>query len=224
MNKYTFTGLIILVLSLYGCQSEIPKKTYLALGDSYTIGESVAESERWPVQLVNALTKKNIVLDSPQIIAKTGWTTDELQAGIDASILNFPYDYVSLLIGVNNQYRGRSVENFKEEFHALLLNAISFSGNRRDRVFVVSIPDWGAMPFAQGRDQEQIATEIDNYNQALYEICAIEEVEAIDVTLLSRQVDEYPQWVASDGLHPSGEQYARWVEEILPFFLNPENE
>ena len=220
MKKNRFYILGLLLISFTSCQKEVQLQSYLALGDSYTIGEAVEEKHRWPMQLADSLAQKNIVLGVPDIIAKTGWTTDELKSGIDNSSLNYPYDWVSLLIGVNNQYRGRSIEEFRKEFEVLLSEALTFSGNRRERVFVVSIPDWGVMPFAERRDREQIATEIDNFNQVIYEVCTIEEIEFIDITPLSRNVDVHPDWIAKDGLHPSGKQYAEWVQKILPFFLN----
>ena len=129
-----------------------------------------------------------------------------------------------MLIGVNNQYRGRNIDEFREQFEILLSEAIAYSGNRKERVFVVSIPDWGVMPFAEGGDRAQIATEIDNFNQVIYEICAIQEIEFIDITPLSRAIDIHPDWVAKDGLHPSGKQYSAWVQEIIPFFLNSKYE
>ena len=125
---------------------------YLALGDSYTIGESVNVNDRWPVQLAN-----KIGIDPPQIIAKTGWTTDELTGALETVKLTPPYDLVSLLIGVNNQYRGRSSEEFRTEFIELLNQAIEYADDNKRRVFVVSIPDWGVMPFAEGRNRKKIA-------------------------------------------------------------------
>jgi len=198
----------------------VAHQTFLALGDSYTIGESVSEDQRWPMQLVATLKEYDFHIEPPQIIAKTGWTTDELKQAIDNSILNYPYDWVSLSIGVNNQYRGRSLEEFKKEFEILLSEAIVYSGNRRERVFVVSIPDWGVMPFAKDRDREQIAREIDDFNQVIYAVCAQEQIRFIDVALISRNANEDPQWIADDQLHPGSAQYAQWVQEILPFFLN----
>ena len=123
---------------------------YLALGDSYTIGESVAATERFPVQLAQTLK-----MPEPQIIAKTGWTTDELNAAIDAADPKGPFDLVTLLIGVNNQYRGRDAEQYRGEFAALLKRAIRFAGGDAKKVIVVSIPDWGVTPFAEGRDRVQ---------------------------------------------------------------------
>ena len=219
MKVFQKFAILIIAFSFFGCKNKISKQSFLALGDSYTIGESVEEDQRWPLQLVYELKKNNIVL-SPTIIAKTGWTTDELKEGINQAPLNFPYDWVSLLIGVNNQYRGKSIEEFKGEFENLLEQAIVFSGNNKARVFVVSIPDWGVMPFAINQNQEKIATEIDNFNQAIHEICVNNGIKFVDVTPISRQVLEHPEWIAKDGLHPSGEQYKEWVKEILPLFLN----
>ena len=200
------------------CKKKQPKQTYLALGDSYTIGESVTEPARWPVQLVKVLEEKNIFIDSPEIIAKTGWTTTDLKKGIDDTILNFPYDWVSLLIGVHNQFQGKSLATFKIEFEQLLGQAILFAGNKKERVFVVSIPDWGAMPFGENRDREHIATQIDNFNQVIYEVCILNQISFIDITPISRTINSNPKFIASDSLHPSKAQYAAWVEEIVPFF------
>jgi lysophospholipase L1-like esterase len=211
-------GIFILMLLFFGCQEKTPPLRLLTLGDSYTIGESVSESERWPIQLASELSKKNIELAPTTIIAKTGWTTDELQEGINDAPLDYPYDWVSLLIGVNNQYRGGDIEKFKAEFENLLNQAVIFSGNIKEHVIVISIPDWGVMPYAADRNQEEIAFEIDNFNQAIYQICVNYNIRFVDITPLSRQVSKHPEWIASDGLHPSGIQYSKWVEELLPLF------
>lgn len=228
MKKLTIRtlGFILGGCLLWGCShpKKLEPQRYLALGDSYTIGESVSATERWPVQLADTLSALGIPFQSPQIIARTGWTTDELQTALETSELNPPYDWVSLLIGVNNQYRGRSVTSFEPEFQALLEQAIEWSGNRPDRVFVVSIPDWGAMPFAAGRNREQIAQEINTYNEATQRICQNFKVHWIDITPISRQLETYPEWVASDGLHPSGAQYSAWVNQIFPWIQNTVNE
>jgi lysophospholipase L1-like esterase len=188
----------------------------LALGDSYTIGESVAAGQRWPVQLAAALETRGLVVAAPEIIATTGWTTDELAAGIDAVDPRGPYDLVTLLIGVNNQYRGRPVEAFRVEFRVLLQRAVGFAGGRPGRVIVMSIPDWGVMPFAEGRDQTRIAAEIDAYNAACLEEAVRAGVRYVNVTGISRNAAADPSLVADDGLHPSGAQYARWVDRALP--------
>ncbi|HEX8169378.1 MAG TPA: SGNH/GDSL hydrolase family protein [Thermoanaerobaculia bacterium] len=180
---------------------------YLALGDSYTIGESVDASERFPVQLAGALH-----IGEPEIIAKTGWTTDELNAAIDAANPKGPYDLVTLLIGVNNQYRGRDADQYRTEFRALLQRAIGFAGGNAQHVVVVSIPDWGVTPFAEGRDRAKIGREIDQFNAINREEAARAGARYADITAISRGND--PALVAKDGLHPSGKQYADWVRVI----------
>src|SRR5580704_16030613 len=139
---------------------------YLALGDSYSIGEGVPEAGRWPVQLAVRLRREGIALDDPTIIATTGWTTDELSAAMDATTFAPPYDLVSLLIGVNNQYRGRDASDYRGQFRHLLDRAIALAGMQPARVLVLSIPDWGVTPFAHGsgRDVLKIAQELDVYN------------------------------------------------------------
>ena len=192
-------------------------KTFLALGDSYTIGESVEVEMRWPMQLAQVLKAQESTL-RPTLIAKTGWTTDELLEGINQAELDDSYDYVSLLIGVNNQYRGRSVASFEPEFTTLLNRAIALSKNKTDGVFVLSIPDWGVMPFAEGRDRKQIAHEIDAYNASIEGICKVYGVRYFNITEVSRKASENADLIAFDGLHPSGDMYAAWVQAILPFF------
>lgn len=198
------------------------KYTYLALGDSYTIGESVPASDNFPNQLVSSMLNNAIPFLPARIIAKTGWTTDELESGIIASNNENPllnsYDFVSLLIGVNNQYRGRSVDNYKTEFEELLRKAIHYAGDKTDRVVVLSIPDWGVTPFATGRDRAQIAREIDAYNAANKQIALQYNVHYIDITPWTREAVTDNSLLASDGLHPSGKQYKRWAERIAAFF------
>lgn len=189
---------------------------FLALGDSYTIGESVAESERWPMQLAAALRRRNVLMADPLIIARTGWTTDELNTAFDERKPVSPFDLVTLLIGVNNQYRGRSAEEYRKEFKALLQRAIEFAEGEPSRVVVVSIPDWGVMPFAEGRDRKQIAKEIDAFNAINWEESVRAGVQYADITPISREVERYPELIAADGLHPSGNQYKCWVEIIEP--------
>jgi lysophospholipase L1-like esterase len=183
---------------------------YLALGDSYTIGESVPESERWPVQLAAALAPGS----TPAIIATTGWRTDDLMGAIQKAALQPPYDLVSLLIGVNNQYQGRSVEAYKPEFEGLLKKAIELTGGDRTKVFVVSIPDYGFTPFGKPKRQG-ITADIDLFNEANRTISSKFGVRYINITDISRRGFDDPALVASDGLHPSGKQYKLWVERIL---------
>jgi lysophospholipase L1-like esterase len=188
--------------------------SYLALGDSYTIGESVDASGRWPVQLATALRSEGIALADPQIIATTGWTTDELDAAIDAAEPLGEYGFVSLLIGVNNQYRGRRVDDYREQFAALLQRAIGFAGGRRERVLVLSIPDWGATRF--GRDLAKISRELDAHNAAAHEICAQHGVAFVDIAAISRELGTQDSMLADDGLHPSASMYAEWTRLALP--------
>jgi lysophospholipase L1-like esterase len=190
--------------------------TYLALGDSYTIGESVPEEGRWSVQLAELLKESGLSVQPVEIIAKTGWTTDELAEAIDTSNVTPTYSLVSLLIGVNNQYRGRPVDNFRKEFRELLDTAIRFAGNDPARVFVVSIPDWGVSPFASGRDRDKIASEIDEYNRVKEEESLKKGILFINITDISRNTETGAELFASDGLHPSAEQYKLWVDRISP--------
>ena len=190
--------------------------SYLALGDSYTIGEGVEAAGRWPVQLAARLREAGISIGDPRVIATTGWTTDELAAAMDAAEPLGHWDFVSLLIGVNNQYRGRSVDEYREEFAALLQRAIALTRQRAARVLVLSIPDWGVTPFARSelRSPRRIAQELDAYNAAARELCMAEGVAFVDITAISRSTAG--DMLAEDGLHPSAAQYARWVEAALP--------
>lgn len=186
----------------------------LALGDSYTIGEAVPENERWPEQLQRKLLPKGIAIDKIDIIATTGWTTDELLKAIDERGLTGKYTYVSLLIGVNNQYRGYDINVYAAEFEKLLNIAIGYAEDKAD-VFVLSIPDWGAMPFAEGKDRNQIAREIDAYNAINKRIAGQYGIQYVDVTPISRRAGEEPGLVATDNLHPSGIMYGLWADEIV---------
>jgi len=191
---------------------------YLALGDSYTIGESVEESDRWPNQLVGLLEERGIHSEVT-IIARTGWTTDELWQGIQAQELAPPYEAVSLLIGVNNQYRGRDIDEYREQFAFLLNKAIEYAGGDTNRVIVLSIPDWGVTPFAQGRDREQIVKDIDLFNAINKDEAQKAGAHYVDITPGSREAANDPSLVASDGLHPSGRMYTMWAEQVLPIML-----
>ncbi|MEL1263197.1 SGNH/GDSL hydrolase family protein [Pseudoxanthomonas putridarboris] len=195
-----------------------PELRYLALGDSYTIGEAVDEAGRWPVQLARALRREGIAIADPRIIAATGWTTDELDAAIGAAEPLGEHDFVSLLIGVNNQYRGRTVDEYRVQFAALLWRAIGFARNRADRVLVLSIPDWGVTPFAaqSGRDAAQIARHLDAYNAAAREVCAQRGVAFVDITAVSRARGAESAMLADDGLHPSAAMYAEWTRLAFP--------
>ncbi|MFD1142472.1 SGNH/GDSL hydrolase family protein [Larkinella insperata] len=192
--------------------------TYLALGDSYTIGESVPASDRWSVQLAGLLRKEGVDVADPDIIARTGWTTHELMEAIQRSGNKKTYGLVSLLIGVNNQYRGQDTERYRNEFRELLQTAIRFAGNRPGRVFVLAIPDWGITPYAanSGRDRQQIAREIDAFNAVAQEECQKIGIVYVDITPTSRTAAGDASQIAEDGLHYSGKQYRLWAEKALP--------
>jgi lysophospholipase L1-like esterase len=200
-------------------QAQQKSLTYLALGDSYTIGEGVELSDRYPVQLVqewNKMAKTQFA--SPLIIAKTGWTVDELEAGIQASPPAAEgYDLVTLLIGVNNQYRGRSVESFEVDFEKMLQRAIVFAKGNKSRVIVLSIPDWGVTPFAsqKGVDPDQVAKAINTYNRTKKEICEKLGVKFIDITDDYRMDGGLPEGVVEDQLHPSKLIYGQWTVKLL---------
>ncbi|MEO7083045.1 MAG: SGNH/GDSL hydrolase family protein [Gemmatimonadaceae bacterium] len=191
---------------------------FLALGDSYTIGESVRESERWPMQLTEMLRHRGVRVADPTVIAKTGWTTDELSAGIDAALPQGKFDLVTLSIGVNNQYRGRSVDEYREQFRALLGRAVRFAGGNASHVIVVSIPDWSVTPFAvkSGRDRAKISSEVDAFNTVAKEEAARGGATYVDVTPVSRRAATDAAQIAGDGLHPSGAMYAAWTDLIFP--------
>lgn len=195
---------------------------YLALGDSYTIGESVPENERWSNQLAELL-RASPQLDGRDvevtIIARTGWTTAELWQGIEMRAIQPPYDMVSLLIGVNNQYRGYDINEYREQFRFLLEKAIEYAGDKPANVFVLSIPDWGVTPFAAGRDAAKIAQEIDSFNVVNREEAEKLGVAYVDVTPVSREAANDPSLIAGDGLHPSGGMYAEWAKLTLPIAL-----
>jgi len=190
------------------------KLQFLALGDSYTIGESVAASERWPAQLVSVLREKDIDIADPQIIATTGWRTDELKNAIEKAELGNHYDLVSLLIGVNNQYQGKPAEQYAVEFQGLLQTAVTLAGGKKENVFVVSIPDYGYTPFGQPRQQE-ITKALDQFNDLNKEIADRAGVKYVNITDISRNGLSQPDLVAGDGLHPSGKMYTLWVERIV---------
>jgi lysophospholipase L1-like esterase len=187
---------------------------FLALGDSYTIGESVAEKDRWPVQLAKQLRAKGIKVRDPKIIATTGWRTDDLKNAILKDNPSKDYDYVSLLIGVNNQYQGKSAAAYAPEFEELLKMAIEFAGGDKSKVFVVSIPDYGFTPFGKEK-KESITKAIDEFNAVNKSITEKYKIKYFDITPISRKGFEDPELVAGDGLHPSGKMYTAWVEQII---------
>ena len=228
MEKITqFLLLIIIMLSCNSTESKIiispnpvnnmsennSKRTFLALGDSYTIGESVDEKDRWSIQLIS-LMKNEFNITKHEIIARTGWTTAELIDVVEAKKLNEQYDMVSLLIGVNNQYRGQSLDTYRVEFRQLLNISTKLSKNDPKKVIVLSVPDWGKTPFAQGKERDNIATEIDAFNLVAKEECTKMNIIFIDITEITRKNIDSSMF-ASDGLHYSGKMYGLWANQVL---------
>ena len=192
----------------------------LALGDSYTIGEGVPVDGRWPMQLARVLRAQGLNVSAPAIVARSGWTTDELSTGIDDARPTGMFDVVTLLIGVNNQYRGRAAEEYRTQFRALLARAIGFAGGRAGHVIVISIPDWGATPFARGRDRAAIARDIDAFNAVNRDESARAGAKYVDVTAISRRAAAEPDLIGDDKLHPSSNMYAAWVQAMMPTVLD----
>jgi lysophospholipase L1-like esterase len=225
MEKYMkFLILIIMMLSCNSTESQNsitpdnmnpnnPNRTFLALGDSYTIGESVDEKDRWSLQLIDLL-KTDFNFTKHNIIARTGWTTSELTQAIEAPKLTEQYDMVSLLIGVNNQYRGQSVDTYRVELRELLNISTKFAKNNAKKVIVLSIPDWGKSPFARGQDNKQIASDIDRFNNVAREECKKVSIVFIDITEITRKNTDVSMF-ASDGLHYSGKMHKLWAMEAL---------
>lgn len=217
LKNCLFVGIVC--LWAMACQSQTSAKDslrYLALGDSYTIGTSVETAERFPVQLVQALQKKGVKIQKPKIIARVGWSTDQLSAAMDRENLEgSSWDLVTLLIGVNNQYRGGSLEQYKLEFEALLKRAIALARKDNTKVIVISIPDYGVTPFGQRYQVGRISREIDEFNTANRKIAQQLGVAYCDITPISREALKDKSLIAEDQLHPSGKMYVRWVEALV---------
>lgn len=217
------TAFVFFACTKSSTSSTIPKNmsvkekplTYLALGDSYTIGESVSYDECFPAQ-TQKLIESIHAIEKPVIVATTGWTTDELSLNITKRKIEGTFDFVSLLIGVNNQYRGRDTANYRKEFTQLLDTAIRYAGNNIKNVFVISIPDWGITPFGinSGRDTAQISKEIDWFNGIAKWITETRGITFIDITPHSRTAKNDATLIAQDGLHPSGKMYTEWAQKL----------
>lgn len=223
MIKVINSILTLSVLSILTATAQPKTFRYLALGDSYTIGESVAEAERWPNQLMTKLRADKVFsanykkLESPEFIARTGWTSGELSDAIQAAKPKAPYTLVTLLIGVNNQYRGYSADGFRRELKSLIRKAIIYAGNQRNHVIVVSIPDWGVTPYGnRSNTGGKISKEIDFFNRINKEEAALAGVTFVDITGISRKAHNDASYVAPDGLHPSGKMYGEWADLLLP--------
>jgi lysophospholipase L1-like esterase len=213
--KTVLAGLLIYIFSAAFMKGN-GKYTMLCLGDSYTIGEAVEEKDRFPMQAIELLRVDGIHVESPTIIAKTGWTTDELAAAINEKDLKGTFHFVTLLIGVNNQYRGRDTDNYRKEFRELLNTAVKYADQKPKRVFVISIPDWGVTPFAANdkRGQTQIGIEIDLFNSINKEEALRAKANYIDITAGSRKAKNNLDLLAGDGLHPSALMYHEWAEML----------
>lgn len=229
--------LILSLVVLLACQKDSFKMTtntspslntkpkneisYLAIGDSYTIGEAVPLEGGFPHQLTTILKDNGLDVGMPHIIAKTGWTTSELQAAIKAANLNEKFTIVTLLIGVNNQYRGESKEKYRKEFKELLQTATGFANGNKARVFVVSIPDWGITPYGleSGRDIPSISSDIDAFNAINKDETLAQGISYTDITPGSRLVTSDKELVASDGLHPSAKMYHEWAVQLAPSLI-----
>ncbi len=224
--KYSGTTVILLLFNLLlplasktqTLQIQSPVRL-LALGDSYTIGQSVAPTLRWPVQLSDSLIARGYTLDTQRIIATTGWRTDNLINAIRNQHLESQnYNLVSVLIGVNNQYQGRPFSQYVAEFPALVDSAIRYAGGDKTKVFIVSIPDYAYTPFGQqSSNPGQISSEIDQYNAYAKQIAENQQIAFFNITPISRLGLQHPSYVANDGLHPSGIQYTEWVKIILEY-------
>lgn len=193
-----------------------PAKKYLALGDSYTIGQSVPEADRFPVQTKIGLASQGINMSNPQIIATTGWTTTNLQNAIAALNPAGPYDVVSLLIGVNDQYQYHDTAGYRQRFLNILNTAIQLAGSRRDHVFVLSIPDYSVTPFARYSDTAFIRRQIDQFNAINKEVTLQNDCSYLDITPSTREAANDPSLIATDGLHPSGKEYKKWADHLGP--------
>lgn len=223
-----FLQLSILLLLLSGCNndvknaettnlpSEIESISYLALGDSYTVGTGINPERSWPYQLRDSLQSHDIALQETEIIAVNGWTTTDLKNGISEAQPDSTYDLVSMLIGVNNQYQGMDIDIYRSEFRELLEQAIAFADSDTEHVFVVSIPNYGVTPFAESRNPDQIQQDIEMYNGIAREITSEYDIPFVNVTSISELAAQDSSLLASDNLHPSAKMYVMWVEEILP--------
>ena len=219
MIKRFYSLVMVLLMGCSGDTAPAPSGLhFLALGDSYTIGEGVESSQTWPAQLADALRQQKIAVADPKIVATTGWTTADLSAAMDQANFTSDYDLVGLLIGVNNQFQGRSQEEYRQQFDTLLHRAITLARGSTKHVFVVSIPDWGVTPFAGqvNADRAEVGKEIDQFNAIAKDLTVTAGVQFIDITPITRHRKDL---VADDGLHPSAQMYGLWVQKILPIVM-----
>lgn len=214
--------LVVLVCTFFQCKSVPVSDTkkgvsFLALGDSYTIGQNVSEENRWPNQLKEALKRDGLKVRDIKIIAKTGWRTDDLISAINYRLDETEtYDVVSVLIGVNNQYQKKSITTYEEDLKVVFEKAIKHSKKGAKGVFALNIPDYGSAPMLHHK-AEQVAVEIDEFNTVFKKVASTYKIPVYDINRISKQAYSNETLIASDGLHPSGAQYKLWVEYMLPF-------
>ena len=190
------------------------EKKYLALGDSYTIGQGVSVNERFPAQTVALLRQSNIVIKDPEYIAQTGWTTQNLINAVNQTDPQGPYDLVTLLIGVNDQYQRMDTAGYRVRFIQLLNSSIKLAVNNASKVVIISIPDYSATPFVHQADKARVRKEIDEFNNINRQIAQQNNIKYLDITPSSREAEMDPSLIASDGLHPSGKEYKKWAERL----------
>lgn len=199
--------------------SSVSKFSFLALGDSYTIGEGVEESKRWPNQFIEIAYEKGLYFEKPKIIAKTGWKTYDLLNAINETNFTKKYDYVSLLIGVNNQFNSRPIDEFEQDLNDLMEEMKKIKKNDGS-IIIISIPDWGYSPFGESSDMIDISSQIDLFNSSLRKFASTNNLKFVDVTEISRRGIDEPNLIAGDSLHPSGIMYLEWAKKIYEIWID----
>ncbi|MFY7743304.1 MAG: SGNH/GDSL hydrolase family protein [Flavobacterium sp.] len=233
MSKNIFLPILLFFILFMGCSSEDTKLIvdtkksiqYLALGDSYTIGEGVCWNCNFPSQLKDSLLQTDFFSSvNLKIVAQTGWTTTNLKNAIEAENLNSSYDLVTILIGVNNQYQNRPFSLYETEFPELLQTAITLAKGDKNRVIVVSIPDYAFTPFGQSSSNPStISNQLDNYNTFAKNHAESLGISFLNITDITREGLNNPNLVASDNLHPSQLAYSKFVERMFPIALEKLN-
>lgn len=213
-NFQRFCTLFLIFVLATPATAQNDSITFLALGDSYTYGASELRVNSWPIQLVSQLRKNKTTIKAPVIVAKPGWTTTDLLSGIEDEVANTKFDLVSLLIGVNNQYKNRDISIFKKEFPILLDKSIALAKDEPKNVIVLSIPDWSVTPFARFKDKSKIVKELETYNAIIKDEAIKSGTTYIDITKISRNALVNPSLMASDSLHPSKKMYRLWAKKI----------
>ena len=199
-------------------QSESPN-SFIALGDSYTIGEGVNEDERWPNQFVDVAYENGVDFDQPMIIAETGWKTYDLLNAINQTNFTKKYDYISLLIGVNNQFNSRPIDEFEEDLNKLMDEMKRIKKNDGN-IIIISIPDWGYTPFGESNDMSDISEKINLFNSSLRKFASTNDLKYVDVTEISRRAINEPDLITNDNLHPSGIMYLEWAKKIYNIWID----